>query len=77
MTELGLPFAYIGKVFSANDDALNFAVHDVPVLWTSQPSHFKADATGNTPLLSMLLLDKYSLSVEVECGGRVVIQAKE
>ena len=77
VTELGLPFAYIGRALLANDDEVSFDVHDVTVLWDGQPRHVKADATGSTPLVGMLLLDGHNLNIEVENGGRVVIQAKD
>ena len=76
VTELGLPFAYIGRAFLANDDEVSFDVHDVTVLWGGQPRHIKADATGSTPLVGMLLLDRHDLNIEVESGGRVNIQAR-
>ena len=76
VAEMGLPFAYIGRAFLANDDEVSFDVHDVTVLWDGQPRHIKADATGSTPLLGMLLLDRHTLNIEVESGGRVVIQAR-
>ena len=75
VAELGLPFAYIGQAFLANDDEVTFDVHDVTVLWDGQPRDIEADATGSTPLVGMMLLDKHSLNIEVESGGRVVIQA--
>ena len=76
VTELGLPFAYIGQAFLANDDEVSFDVHDVTVLWDGQPRPVKADATDSTPLVGMLLLDRHDLHIEVESGGRVVIQAR-
>ena len=76
MTELGLPFAYIGRALLANDDEVTFDVDDVTVLWDGQPRPIKADATGSTPLVGMLLLDKHSLNIEVERGGRVAIEAR-
>ena len=76
VTELGLPFAYIGQAFLANDDEVSFDVHDVTVLWDGQPRPVKADATGSTPFVGMLLLDRHDLHIEVESGGRVVIQAR-
>lgn len=76
VTELDLPFAHIGRAFLANDDEVSFDVHDVTVLWDDQPRPIKADATGSTPLVGMLLLDGHDLSIEVERGGLVVIQAK-
>ncbi len=71
---LGLPFAYVGQAFLANDEEVTFDVHDVTVLWDGQPRDIEADATGSTPLMGMLLLDKHNLNIEVESGGRVVIQ---
>lgn len=76
VAELRLPFAYIGRAFLANDDEVSFDVHDVTVLWDDQPRHIKADATGSTPLVGMLLLDGHNLNIEVENNGRVVIQSK-
>ena len=76
VTELELPFAYVGQAILANDDVVTFDVHDVTVLWDGQPRRIKADATGSTPLLGMLLLEHYSLNIEVERGGRVLIEAR-
>lgn len=36
----------------------------------------EADSTGSTPLVGMLLLDGHNLSIDVETGGSVVIQAR-
>ena len=74
--ELGLPFAYMGQAFLANDAEVDFDVHYVTVLWDGQPRDIEADATGSTPLVGMLLLDRHNLSIDVETGGSVVIQAR-
>ena len=76
VAELGLPFAYIGQAFLANDTEVDFDVHYVTALWDGQPRDIEADATGSAPLVGMLLLDKHNLSIDVEDGGSVVIQAK-
>ena len=73
--ELGLPFAYIGQALLANDAEVDFDVHYVTVLWDGQPRDIEADATGSTPLVGMLLLDRHDLSIQVRDGGRVLIQA--
>ena len=75
VVELGLPFAYVGRAFLANDDEVEFDVHDVTVLWDGQPRQVRAAATGSTPLVGMLLLDPHDLSIQVRAGGRVLIQA--
>ena len=77
VNELGLPFAYVGRAFLANDDQVEFNVHGVTLLWDGEPTDIEADATGSTPLVGMLLLDGYDLNVQVRDGGRVVIQAAE
>lgn len=70
-----MPFAYVGQAFLANDDKVEFNVHDVTVLWDGQPRHVRADATGSTPLVGMAMLNGHNLNVDVAVGGRVVIQA--
>ena len=77
VSELGLPFAYMGQAVLANDSQVNFDVHYVTVQWNGQPRDIAADVTGSTPLVGMLLLDMHRLSIEVERGGRVIIRARE
>ena len=48
VAELGLPFAYMGQAFLANDAEVDFDVHYVTVLWDGQPRDIEADATGST-----------------------------
>ena len=74
--QLGLPFVYVSRAFLANDDEVTFNVHDVTVLWNGQPRRIKADATGSTPLVGMLLLEQHDLNIEVERGGRVIIEPR-
>ena len=40
-----------------------------------QERDIEADAVGPTPIAGMLLVDKHTLTIDVESGGRVVIQA--
>lgn len=77
VTELGLPFAYMGQAILANDAQVDFDVHYVTVLWDGQPREIEADATGSTPLIGMLLLDRHDLNIEVVDGGRVAIRARK
>ena len=74
--ELGLPFAYVVQAFLANDDEVRFNVHHATVLWDGQPRHIEAAATGSTALVGMLLLDRHTLTIDVEDGGQVLIQVK-
>ena len=74
--ELELPLVGPSRATLANGDVENFYVHDVTVLWDGVARDIEADAMGPTPLAGMLLLDKHNLNIDVECGGRVVIQAR-
>ena len=77
VADLGLPFAYMGQAILANDAQVDFDVYYVTVLWDGQARDIEADATGSTPLVGMLLLDRHNLSIDVVDSGRVVIQARE
>lgn len=74
--ELGLPFQHRGRAFLANGSVEAFNIHDVTVLWDGIPRDIEADAVGPTPLAGMLLLDSHSLYVEIEDGGRVIIEPR-
>ena len=56
---------------------MTFDLYDVAVLWDGQPRYVLADAADTTPLVGMRMLDRHNLNIDVEDGGRVVIQAKE
>lgn len=74
VAELGFPFAYFGQAVLADDTEADFDVHHVTVLWDGQPRDIEVGAMGGTPLAGMRLLHKYTLTIDVEDGGRVTIQ---
>ena len=76
VAELGLTFANLGWARLANDDEIGFRVYHATVLWDGQLRRIKADVTGSTPLAGMQLLAGHDLSIEVEPGGRVLIEAR-
>ena len=76
VAELELPFAYFGQAILADDTEADFDVHHVTVSWDGQPRDVEVGAMGGTPLVGMLLLDRHTLTIDVEAGGRVAIQAK-
>ena len=76
VTELGLPFASIGRATLADGSEVTFDVYDVTVLWDGQPRHIEADAVDATSLVGMQLLDHHSLYLEIEDGGSVIIQTR-
>jgi len=76
-TELELAFEGTSRATLADGSEVTFDVYDVAVLWDGQPKYVLADAADTTPLVGMRMLDSHNLNIDVEDGGRVVIQAKE
>ena len=77
ISELGLPFLAANRATLADGSEVTFPSYVVAVLWGGQTIYVEADAADATPLVGMRLLDSHSLYVEIEDGGRVVIQARE
>ncbi len=75
--ELGLPYRNRDLAILADGSEATFDVYRVTVLWDGQPKHVDAYAADATPLAGMRLLDRHNLNIDVEDGGRVVIQARE
>ncbi|MCY4391783.1 MAG: clan AA aspartic protease [Chloroflexi bacterium] len=76
VTELELPFLSRGLAVLANDSEALFDIHGATVIWEGAPRSIEANAVGSTPLAGMSLLDGHDLHIEVEEGGRVVIEAR-
>ena len=76
VTELGLILEGISRATLADGSEITFDVYDVAVIWDGQPRYVLADVADTTPLVGMRLLDSHNLNIEVESGGRVVIQAR-
>ncbi len=76
VTELGLPLTGANRVAMADGSEVTLLSYDVTVLWDGKTRDVVAYAADTTPLIGMALLESHSLYVEVEDGGRVVIQAK-
>ena len=74
--ELGLALEGTSRGTLADGSEVTFDVYDVSVLWDGQPRYVVADAVDTTPLVGMRMLDRHNLNIEVESGGRVVIQAR-
>ena len=77
VTELGLALTGANRVALADGSEVTVLSYDVTVLWDGKTRDVVAYAADTIPLVGMALLESHSLYVEVEDGGRVVIQAKE
>ena len=75
--ELGMHYRGRGWATLADGNEVTFNVYAVTVLWDGQPRYVEADAADTTPLVGMQLLNRHSVYLEIEDGGRVVIQARE
>ncbi len=76
VAELELPFLTGNRATVADGSEITFPSYGVTVLWDGQPIYVEADAADTTPLVGMRLLDRHNLNIDVETGGRVVIQAR-
>ena len=77
VAELGLTRLGQKSLILANGSRDIFDTYGVTVLWDGQSRFVDADEADATPLVGMSMLDSHSLYVEVEDGGRVLIQGRE
>ena len=75
VAELGLRWLGRKSMVLANGSWDVFDTYGVTVLWNGQSRFVDADESDGTPLLGMSLLHRHNLNVDVENGGRVLIQA--
>ena len=76
VAELELGFRGVNSVILADGSETTLDVYGVTVLWDGWPREVVAYASDTMPLIGMSLLHRHNLSVDVEDGGRVLIQAK-
>ena len=76
VADLGLSVVGEAEAVLADGGEAVFDVYGVTVVWDDQPRFVESGAVGIDPLVGMALLDRHNLNIEVERGGRVVIQAR-
>ena len=76
VAKLGLGFRGVNSVILADGSETTLEVYGVTVLWDGRPREVVAYLSDTTPLIGMSLLHRHNLNVDVEDGGRVLIQAK-
>ncbi len=73
--ELDCPFLSVTRVVLANGSEETLDLYGVTVLWNGESREVDALVADTTPLVGMSLLDGSSLSINVQVGGRVVIES--
>ena len=76
MENLELPVLGDGEAVLADGSQTAFDVYGVTVLWDGQPMYVETGAVGVDPLVGMALLEGHNLNIDIEDGGRVLIQVK-
>ena len=76
VAELSLPIVSQGRATLADGSEAAFNVYGVTVVWDDKPMYVETGAVGVDPLVGMALLDGHNLNIDVENGGRVLIQPK-
>jgi len=72
---LGLPWRRRGRALLADGTESLFDVYEATVLWDGTPRRVAVDAAEIDPLVGMLLLYGYELTVQAVEGGQVLIKA--
>jgi clan AA aspartic protease len=76
VSELGLVFEGLARATLADGSETTFPYYAVSVRWDGQNRYVEAGAADTTPLVGMRLLENHNLYMEIEDGGRVVIEAR-
>ena len=74
-TELELDLRGTSLATLADGSEVALPQYGVAVLWDGQPRYIEAAVADATPLVGMRLLDRHNLNIDVENGGRVLIEA--
>ena len=77
VAELRLTWLGQKTLVLANGSQDVFDTYGATVLWDGESRFVDADEADAMPFIGMSLLDRHNLNIDVEDGGRVVIQAKE
>ena len=76
VSELGWPFVTSGQAILADGGEATFDIHSVTVFLDGQPRDVDVYVSDTAPLIGMRLLDGHGVCVDVESGGRVVIEPR-
>jgi clan AA aspartic protease len=72
---LGLAWFARGLATLADGSSILYDVYEAIAVWDGQPCSIPVDEANTVPLVGMLLLDSYKLTVEARIGGAGTIAA--
>ena len=75
VNEMGLPYAGFVHALLADGSRTPFDLYRVTVSWDGMPRQIDAYESNSIPLVGMAMLNGHNLNIDVQRGGRVVIQA--
>ncbi len=70
---LGLPWRRRGRALLADGTESVFDIYEATVVWDGMPPRVAIDAADIDPLVGMLLLNGYELTIQAVVGGQVYI----
>ena len=76
VADLGLLRVSTGSGILADGSVVRFDIHSCTMPWDGQQRRVRVNVADTTPLVGMRLLDGHRLCVDVEDGGRVVIEPR-
>lgn len=76
VADLGLPVVGDGEAVLADGREASFNVYGITVLWGGLPRYVETGAVGDEALVGMSMLNRHNLNINMESGGRVLIQAQ-
>ncbi len=71
---LGLRYKYPSIAELADGSEIAFDVYDAELFWGGQLMAIPVDESASAPLVGMALLEGHSLHLDIERGGRVLIE---
>ena len=74
VADLGMIYRNRGQMILADGSEATFDVYMVTVLWDDEVRQIYAYAADATPLVGMRLMRHHTLNIEIDTGGRVLIQ---
>ncbi|WP_315784860.1 clan AA aspartic protease [Fischerella sp. JS2] len=74
ITTLGLTWKRRGRAILADGSGTIFDVYEAVIVWDGQLLRIPIDEADSDPLVGMLLMEGYELTIQAVAGGTVVLK---